>query len=57
MLSDALSSLLEHGSLYGPVVDGQGRVVGVLSVDIISDFLASEEAKALAAGPTQRAEI
>ena len=56
VLRDALSSLLEHGSLYGPVVDGQGRVVGVLSVDIISDFLASEEAKALAAGPAQRAE-
>ncbi len=56
VLRDALSSLLEHGSLYGPVVDGQGRVIGVLSVDIISDFLASEEAKALAAGPAQRAE-
>jgi osmoprotectant transport system ATP-binding protein len=57
VLRDALSALLEHGSLYGPVVDGQGRVVGVLSVEIVSDFLASEEAKALAAGPAQRAEV
>jgi osmoprotectant transport system ATP-binding protein len=56
VMRDALSDLLEHGSLYGPVVDGQGRVVGVLSVAIISDFLASDEAKVLAAAPEQRAE-
>ena len=43
-LRDGLASLLAGGSLYGTVVDGSGRLTGVLSVEIISDFLASKEA-------------
>jgi hypothetical protein len=30
--------------MYGTVIDGRGRLKGVLSVEIISDFLASKEA-------------
>ncbi len=41
---DGLASLLAGGSLYGTVVDGNGRLTGVLSVEIISDFLVSKEA-------------
>lgn len=40
-LRDGLATLLANGSLYGTVVDGRGRLTGVLSVEIISDFLAS----------------
>jgi osmoprotectant transport system ATP-binding protein len=43
-LRDGLATLLASGSLYGTVVDGRGRLTGVLSVEIISDFLASKEA-------------
>ncbi len=45
ILRDALSDLLQAESRYAPVVDGDRRIVGVLSVDVISDFLGSEEAK------------
>ena len=44
VLRDALSDLLQSDTQYGPVVDEQGRVVGVLSVEIISHFLSSPEA-------------
>jgi osmoprotectant transport system ATP-binding protein len=43
VLRDALSDLLAHESQYGPVVDGQGRVVGVLSIELLSHMIASEE--------------
>jgi osmoprotectant transport system ATP-binding protein len=43
-LRDGLASLLASGSRYAPVVDGRGRLDGVLSVEIVSDFLASDEA-------------
>jgi osmoprotectant transport system ATP-binding protein len=43
VLRDALSDLLESESQYGPVVDERGRVVGVLSVELISSFLTTEE--------------
>ena len=39
VVRDALSDLLRHDTQYGPVVDDQGRVAGVLSVEIISHFL------------------
>ena len=42
-LRDGLSALLQAGSQYAPVLDDAGRVVGVLSMEIISDFLASGE--------------
>jgi osmoprotectant transport system ATP-binding protein len=43
VLRDALARLLECETQYGPVVDGTGRVKGVLSVEIISHFLSSDE--------------
>lgn len=44
VLRDGLASLLQSGSHYTPVVDPRGRLTGVLSVEIISDFLASDQA-------------
>ena len=44
VLRDALSDLLQAESLYAPVVDGRGALAGVLSVEIVSDFLNSAEA-------------
>jgi osmoprotectant transport system ATP-binding protein len=44
VLRDAMSHLLQSDAQYGPVVDERGRVVGVLSIAIISDFLASGDA-------------
>jgi len=43
-LRDGLANLLASGSQYGVVVDGRGHLSGVLSAEIISDFLASPEA-------------
>jgi osmoprotectant transport system ATP-binding protein len=44
VLRDALADLLQAETLYAPVVDGQGRIAGVLSVEVISDFLSSPAA-------------
>ncbi len=44
ILRDGLATLLQSGSLYAPAVDPRGRLIGVLSVEIVSDFLASDEA-------------
>jgi len=46
VMRDALADLLQHETQYAPVVDHRGRIAGVLSVEIISEFLASPEAKA-----------
>jgi osmoprotectant transport system ATP-binding protein len=45
VMRDALADLLQHETQYAPVVDHAGRIAGVLSVEIISEFLASPEAK------------
>jgi osmoprotectant transport system ATP-binding protein len=45
VMRDALSDVLQAESQYAPVVDGSGRIAGVLSVEIISEFLTSPEAK------------
>jgi osmoprotectant transport system ATP-binding protein len=45
VMRDALADLLQGEAQYAPVTDPQGGVVGVLSVEIISEFLASPEAK------------
>jgi osmoprotectant transport system ATP-binding protein len=45
VMRDALADLLQHESQYAPVVDGEGGIAGILSVEIISEFLASPEAK------------
>ena len=44
VMRDALSDLLQAETLYAPVVDGSGRIAGVLSVEIISEFLSSRDA-------------
>jgi osmoprotectant transport system ATP-binding protein len=55
VLRDALSDLLQSDTQYGPVVDGRGRVAGVLSVEIISHFLNSPEATRQTSDPAARA--
>ena len=45
VMRDALADLLQGESQYAPVVDHRGRIDGVLSVEIISEFLASPQAK------------
>ena len=45
VMRDALADLLQHETQYAPVVDHRRRIVGVLSVEIISEFLASPEAR------------
>jgi len=54
VLRDALSDLLQSETQYAPVVDGQGKVAGVLSVEIISHFLNSAEARNLNTDPAER---
>jgi osmoprotectant transport system ATP-binding protein len=44
VMRDALADLLQAESLYAPVVDGERRIAGVLSVEIISEFLTSAAA-------------
>jgi osmoprotectant transport system ATP-binding protein len=44
VMRDALSDLLQAETQYGPVVDSEGRIAGVLSVEIIADFLSSTDA-------------
>ena len=44
VMRDALSNLLQSEAQYAPVVDASGRIDGVLSIEIISEFLGSEEA-------------
>ena len=39
ILRDALSDLLSADTLYGPVVDADGRVAGVLSMEVLSHAL------------------
>jgi osmoprotectant transport system ATP-binding protein len=44
VMRDALSDLLQAESHYAPVVDGQGKIAGVLSIEIVQEFLTSSEA-------------
>ena len=44
VMRDALSDLLQAETRYAPVVDAGGRIAGVLSVEIVSDFLTSADA-------------
>jgi osmoprotectant transport system ATP-binding protein len=46
VLRDALSDLLQSETQYGAVVDQHGRLEGVLSVELIHDFLVPEVAAA-----------
>jgi osmoprotectant transport system ATP-binding protein len=45
IMRDALADLLQGEAQYAAVVDHQGRIAGVLSVEIISEFLKSPAAK------------
>jgi osmoprotectant transport system ATP-binding protein len=45
VMRDALADLLQGEAQYAAVVDHRGRIAGVLSVEIISEFLKSPEAK------------
>jgi osmoprotectant transport system ATP-binding protein len=54
VMRDALSDLLQAESMYAPVVDAEGRIAGVLSVEIISEFLGSREALEVEHPATER---
>jgi osmoprotectant transport system ATP-binding protein len=45
IMRDALADLLQSESQYAPVADAQGAIAGVLSVEIISEFLHSPKAR------------
>jgi osmoprotectant transport system ATP-binding protein len=45
VMRDALADLLQGEAHYAAVTDGRGRIAGVLSIEIISEFLASPQAK------------
>lgn len=45
VMRDALADLLQGEAQYAAVADHSGRIAGVLSVEIISEFLASPKAK------------
>jgi osmoprotectant transport system ATP-binding protein len=45
ILRDALSDLLAHESMYGPVVDAGGHVVGALSISAISHAIGHARAE------------
>jgi osmoprotectant transport system ATP-binding protein len=44
VMRDALSDLLQAETQYAPVVDERGSIAGVLSIEIISEFLGSPRA-------------
>jgi osmoprotectant transport system ATP-binding protein len=54
VLRDALSDLLQSQTHYAPVVDARGATAVILSLAVISDFLASDEAKVEEHPPTER---
>ena len=45
IMRDALADLLQGQSQYAAVIDSRGRIAGVLSIEIISDFLGSPAAE------------
>jgi osmoprotectant transport system ATP-binding protein len=45
VMRDALADLLQGESMYAPVVDHDGGITGILSIEIISEYLASPDAK------------
>ena len=54
VMRDALADLLQGEAQYAAVADREGRIDGVLSVEIISEFLASPEAKTEEHGAAER---
>jgi osmoprotectant transport system ATP-binding protein len=45
VMRDALSDLMQTETQYAPVTDADGAIAGVLSVEIISEFLTSPDAR------------
>jgi len=54
VMRDALADILQGGAQYAAVTDPEGRIAGVLSVEIISEFLVSPAAKSDEHGATER---
>jgi osmoprotectant transport system ATP-binding protein len=54
VMRDALADLLQGASQYAPVTDRRGAIAGILSVEIISEFLASPAAKVEEQSATER---
>jgi osmoprotectant transport system ATP-binding protein len=54
VMRDALADLLQGEAQYAAVTDARGRIAGVLSVEIISEFLASPRAKTEEHGAVER---
>jgi osmoprotectant transport system ATP-binding protein len=54
IMRDALADLLQGEAQYAAVADADGRIEGVLSVEIISEFLKSPQAKTEEHGAVER---
>src|ERR1700742_596410 len=54
VMRDALADLLQGESMYAPVVDHDGAITGILSIEIISEYLASPDAKTDERGAVER---
>jgi osmoprotectant transport system ATP-binding protein len=54
VMRDALADLLQGESMYAPVVDHNGGIQGILSIEIISEYLASSDAKIDERGAVER---
>ncbi len=54
VMRDALADILQAGAQYAAVTDGDGRIAGVLSVEIISEFLGSPAARVEEHGAAER---
>jgi osmoprotectant transport system ATP-binding protein len=54
VMRDALADILQAGAQYAAVTDRDGRIAGVLSVEIISEFLGSPAAKVEEHGAAER---
>jgi osmoprotectant transport system ATP-binding protein len=54
IMRDALADLLQGEAQYAAVADHEGRIAGVLSVEIIAEFLASPKAKTEEHGAVER---
>jgi osmoprotectant transport system ATP-binding protein len=54
VMRDALADLLQGEAQYAAVADHRGRIAGVLSVEIISEFLASPQAMTEEHGAVER---
>jgi osmoprotectant transport system ATP-binding protein len=54
VMRDALADLLQGEAQYAAVTDDRGRIAGVLSIEIIAEFLGSPDAKTEEHGAAER---